>query len=150
MTIASLAACSGGDTAGAATESINSVIATSTTTSITTVTEIAPTPTNELTATPSPEADAELLGKVGIWTSTDGDPLTGAAFEVNSCGGGSGGGAVDMAQLSNTVVPVDLGCWMVSLTQTPAGYRLDGPVTREIGLDTQTDEVNMSYRFLPI
>lgn len=92
----------------------------------------------------------DLPGNIGIWTTTDFVPLSGAAFNVLACDDNENVGPVDMSGQSKIDVPVSFGCWVVGLTRTPDGYRLDGPPQRTIYLDAQTNEVNMSYRFLPL
>lgn len=119
---------------------------------------IAPVDVNqpEITTPPQQQAPAvddaphDLLGNIGIWTTTDLVPLSGAAFDVLSCDDNPNVGPVDMSDQSRIDVPVSVGCWVVGLTRTPDGYRLDGPPQRTIYLDAQTNEVNMSYRFLPL
>lgn len=90
----------------------------------------------------------EPQGAIAIWTNeNDYIPLTGAAFDVRSCGENTGGGPIDMATERYAALPVSLGCWVVSLTRSPEGFVLNGPAQRTVVLDRQTTDVNVTYRF---
>jgi hypothetical protein len=105
-----------------------------------------------MTTSPEPVPDVtsspKSLGTIGIWTNEDDYiPLTGAAFDVQSCGENTGGGHLDMVGDRYAAMPVSLGCWVVSLTRSPEGYVLNGPAQRTVVLDSQTTDVNVTYRF---
>jgi hypothetical protein len=57
---------------------------------------------------------------------------------------------VDMAEQAYIDVPVSVGCWVVTLTRTPAGYSLDGPAERTVILDAETNQSDAGFRFWPL
>jgi hypothetical protein len=90
----------------------------------------------------------DLPGTIGIWTNEDDYiPLSGAAFDVQSCGDNTGGGHVDMSSERYAALPVSFGCWVVSLTKSPEGYVLNGPAQRTVYLGAEGPEVNVTFRF---
>ncbi|PXW35571.1 UNVERIFIED_CONTAM: hypothetical protein DES50_101517 [Williamsia faeni] len=107
---------------------------------------IAPPPTTP----PADDGPHDLLGNIAIWTTTNGDPLNGAAFDVSSCGDAEDIGPVDMSEQAYIDVPVSVDCWVVTLTRTPAGYGLDGPAERTVTLDAEMNQVDVGFRFWPL
>jgi hypothetical protein len=108
------------------------------------------TSTPQTSTPPVDDGPIDLLGNIAIWTSAGDEPLNGAAFDVQSCGQADDVGPVDMSGQSMIDVPVSVGCWIVTLTRTPDGYTLDGPPQRSMHLDAAVNEVDLTFRFLPL
>ncbi|HEY9312494.1 hypothetical protein [Williamsia sp.] len=104
----------------------------------------------QISTPPIDDGPIDLLGNIAIWTSAGDEPLNGAAFDVQSCGQADDVGPVDMTGQSTIDVPVSVGCWIVTLTRTPDGYTLDGPPQRSMHLDAAVNEVDLTFRFLPL